>query len=207
MLAAMLLSDVVILYFERLKGRKSLALKDMESELLILELKDGKVYGGALDEYYYKGGGIAALYSCQLLDKKNLKWVDHDRMMEFEGKLIPDTVPDFYVSEIKNILVLREEFRDKLSLEDMLQIYIDPYYKPLPAVECHWQTKEAGTIEVSHNPECDARLHEALSFLLTEAESGVSSGSKQRDKARERRLSECFRYVRRRLLTYGAKIP
>lgn len=169
----------------------------MINDPVIVELKNGKVYGGRLDEYYYNGGGVVALYHCKLLDKKSHKWSNHDMMVKFEGKLIRDPMPDFWIAEIKDIFVLPEEYRDKLDLEDTLQIYVDPHYKPLMGVQCNWS--QGG----NHAPECDASLHEALTVLRTEAR----LGPEERDKDRKRRLEGSFAYVRRRLLMYGAKIP
>ena len=197
-------------YLERLEGRKSVALKDMINDPMIVELRNGKVYGGRLDEYYYNGGGVVALYSCKLLDKIGLKWVDHDIMVKVENKVIRDPMPDFWISDLKDIFVLPEEYRDKFSLDDTLQIYVDPHFKPLTGVQCNCNCgdlKENGETEENHAPECDSRLHEALSFLMTEARLGVRSGLKDQYKDRDRRRGEAFAYVRRRLLIYGAKIP
>jgi len=201
---------VVDVYLERLRGRKSTALRDMINDSMVLELKNGKVYGGRLDEYYYNGGGVVALYYCKLLDKVGHEWVDHDRLIKYEDELIQDSMPDFWIADIKDIFVLPEEYRDKLSLDDTLQIYIDPHYRPLlTGVECHWEPGENwDPPETDHSPECDARLHEALSLLYTEAHFGTRSGPKDRNKNnRERRRKEAFAYIRRRLLIYGAKIP
>ena len=200
------------MYLRRLRGRKSVALKEMINDPMIVELKNGKVYGGRLDEYYYNGGGVVALYYCKLLDKSSLKWVDHDIMVKYEdeGELTRKSMPDFWIADIKDILVLPEESRDKLSLEDTLQIYIDPHYKPLTGVQCNWEPGENWEPpEENHAPECDARLHEALSFLLTLAGRGMSYSTEApaRGEAERRRRKEYFAYIRRRLLMYGAKIP
>ena len=186
---------VLVVYLERLEGRKSKALRDMINDPMIIKLKNGKVYGGRLDDYL-PGGGVA-LYYCKLLDKKSHKWVDHDKMIKVEGKIIRDLMPYFWIADMKDIFVLPEEYRDKLGLDDTLQIYIDPHHKPFKGVQCNWGPGE------KHAPECDGRLHEALSVLRTEA----SLGPENRDKDRQRRLEESFAYVRRRLLMYGAKIP
>jgi len=201
---------VMCVYLERLKGRKSEALEDMTNDPMILELKNGKVYGGRLDEYYYNGGGVVALYYCRLLDKGNNTWVDHDITTRFEGKIVPDDMPDFWIADLKNILVLPQEYRHKLTLDDTLQIYIDPHFKPLQGIQCNWNPGEKwGPPEESHAPECDGRLHEALSFLVTLARLGVGhdAGDSKRSEDEERRRKESFDCIRRRLLMYGAKIP
>jgi hypothetical protein len=189
------------MYLERLKGRKSKALENMVNDPMIVELKNGKVYGGRLDGHYYYGGGVIALYYCKLLDKSSHKWVDHDMVEKFEGELISASMPDFWIAEIRDIFVLHEEYRDKLDLEDTLQIYIDPHYKPLMGIQCNWSHEE------NHAPECDAHLHEALSFLMTLAHSGISSSSKTWDEDKARKLKDDHSYIRRRLLMFGAKIP
>ena len=187
------------MYLERLTGRKSKALEDLVNEAMVVELKNGKVYGGRLDEYYYNGGGVIALYSCKLLDQRGHRWVDHDVMVRSEGKLEAAYMPDFWLSEVRDILVLPEEHRGELDLDDVLQIYIDPHYTPLKGIACY-SARE-------HSPECDARLHEALILLKTATHGGFPSGSKDKDEDLERRLEEGFAYLRRRLLTYGARIP
>lgn len=162
----------------------------MTNKPMILELKNGKVYGGRFDDYSYDGGGVVALYSCRLLDKDGHRWVNHDIMIE--GQLV--RMPYFWIAEIKDIYVVPEGFEARLDLEDILHVYIDPHYRPLKSVQCD------GGLGVKHAAECDARLHEALAFISTEA-------TRVLDKDRERRFEECFAYVRRRLLMYGAKIP
>lgn len=169
----------------------------MINDPIIIEFRNGKIYGGRVDDYFYDGGGIVSLYDCKLLDKSNHRWVDHDIMTKVEDEITRDPMPDFWTAYIKNIFVLPEEYRDKFSLEDTLQIYIDPHYKPLTGIQCNWRPTE------NHSPQCDARLHEALSILYMEA----IYGSDKQDKDQERKLSEAFRYIRRRLLLYGAKIP
>lgn len=187
------------MYFERLSGRKSTVLNDMINDLLILELLNGKTYGGALDEYYYNGGGIVALYDCKLLEK-GLRWVDHDIWMKYEGKLRRDIMPDFWISEIKDIFVLSDKLRDKFNLEDALQLYIDPHFRPLSPVKCDWDaTKE-------HGPGCDARLHEALQVLMSSAHASLQSGA-NRNKEKEQSIDQSFSLVRRRLLITGARVP
>lgn len=186
---------MICVYLERLKGRKRVALEEMVNDPMILELNNGKVYGGRLDEYYYNGGGVVALYGCKLLDKDRHMWINHDIMMMFEGKLVLDDMPDFWISDVKDIFILPEEYRDECDLEDALQIYIDPYYKHLHGVKCEWGHGR------KHSSECDARLHEALSSLLTIAHFDTKSEDNERARA------DSFAYIRRRLLLYGAKIP
>jgi hypothetical protein len=180
----------------------------MANDLMILELKNGKVYGGRLDEYYYNGGGVVALYYCKLLDKNNHEWIDHDIMVNRGGEIMRDTMPDFWIKDIKNIFVLSEEYIDKINLDDVLQIYIDPHYRPLVGIQCKWEPGENWEPpEVNHAPECDGLLHEALSFLYTESRRGFMSVSEDRRKDWERLRKKSLEYIRRRLLIYGAKIP
>jgi len=190
----------------RLRGRKSKALEDLVNEPLIVELKNGKVYGGLLDSHYYNRGVVVKLYSCELLDKKNHRWVDHDIMWEIDGKLVPHPMPDFLLADIKGIFVLPEEQRDRLYLDDALQIYIDPHYKPRTGITCEWDVGEQWETKRHHSAECDARLHEALVFLITMAHIGVSSGFMNMNRKNEK-LGEAQAYIRRRLLMYGARIP
>ena len=190
------------MHFKKLTGRKSIALRDMFDEIVIIELKDGKIYGGLADEYFYDRGGVLSLFDPKLLDKKSHTWVDHDIMLDTEGEVRRDVLPDFWISDIRDVLVLSDEMRDKCSVEDALQLYVNPHYKPLPIrVKCPWDGNGK-----DHSSDCDARLHEALAFLLNQAQ---SRGPQKEENAEQwnRKLHESFTRIRRRLLTSGAKIP
>jgi hypothetical protein len=177
------------MYLERLAGRKSKALEDLVEEPLVIALKNGRVYGGRLGEYYHDGGGVIVLYSCSLLDQRRHKWVKLDADQELR------------LADIGGIFLLpRARKGSKLELDDVLHIHIDPYYKPLASIKCDWSLGEKG-----HRPECDAPLHEALAFLKT-AHREFFSGTANKDQNR-RRSEEAFAHVRRRLLNYGARIP
>jgi len=182
------------MYLRRLKGRKSKALRDVDIPIVI-ELKNRKVYSGRVDDCLV--GGELVLYNCKLLDKKSHRWVDHDRMIEFEGKIMPDDLPYFRIADIQDIFIPSGRYADKLDLEDVLQIYIDPHYKPVTGIKCNWDE------ETKHSSECDSCLHEALSVLRAEARLGPEN----RDDTRQRKLAEAFDYIRRQLLKYGARIP
>jgi hypothetical protein len=164
---------------------------------LILELINGKVYAGYVDECYYNGGLVIALYSCKLLSPKNLKWVDHDFKAREGGRIVPDEMPDFWIEDIRNIRGLREEFRDRFDLEDVMQMYINPYYSPLTGVPCHWN----GIHVLKHHENCDVHLHEALYDVVTH---WASNDEKKEN--RKRFMQNCD-YVTRRLLMAGAQIP
>jgi len=140
------------------------------------------------------------------LDKKNHKWIDHGIMWKPDGKLVPYPMPEFWIADTRDILVLPEEQRDVLHLDDALQIYIDPHYKPLTGITCEWDIGEQWETVRDHSAECDARLHEALCFLITMAALGVPSSSINTNR-KHRMLDEAEAYVRRRLLMYGARIP
>ncbi len=201
------------LYLQRLTGRRGNLLQDMVNDPIIVELKNGKVYGGKLDRYCYyhsTGGGVVVLYDCKLLSQDEKKWIDHDILKKYEkkGELVRKSLPDFWMTDIKDIWILPPKYIDKLSFEDTLQIYIDPHYKPPMGVECNWGfLKENMEIEDRHTPACDARLHEALHILRKEAFEGVESAPKVQYKERNRKRKEAYAYIRRRLLSYGAKIP
>jgi hypothetical protein len=169
---------------ERLTGRKSEELEDLVDQPLVVELRDGKVYGGRLYEYH---DGAIALYSCSRLDKRGRKWI----------KLRSDDA-EFSLADIADIFVVPKAHRGlKLELDDALHIHIDPHYKPLIGIECGWRLGE----KRPHCPECDAPLHEALTFLRTATYSASGNNDEKR------RRSEGFDYIRRRLLKYGARIP
>jgi hypothetical protein len=191
------------MYFVRLTGRKSEALEDLVEQALVVKLKNGKVYGGRLDEY---SDGTIALYSCKLLEQTGHRWVDHDIMVRSEGKLMTVDRPEFCLSEVKEILVLPEDQRDKLELDDILQTYIDRHYKPPRGIECDWDLGEDWE-DKRHSPECDGRLHEALTLLKTATHGARLSSSMDKNQVLMRRLEEGFAYLRLRLLMYGARIP
>ncbi len=183
-------------YLERAKKHRKV-LEDLTNEALVLELLNGKVYAGLVDECYYDGGLVIALYGCKLLKRNTLNWVDHDIKVSRDGKLVADVMPDFWVEDIRNILALREEFRDKFDLDDVMQIYIDPYYKPLIGVPCKWNDIHV----FKHHAECDERLHEALYNVVTHWAS-----DDEKEEHRKRFIQDCD-YITRRLLMSGERIP
>ncbi len=191
------------IHFKALKGRRSKLLRDMFDEPVILELSEGQTYGGVVDEYYYNGGGVLALYSCKLLDKSMQKWVDHDIFMRQGNRKIRDPMPEFFVRSIRRILMFSGKIADSISLEDVLQLYLDPHFRPIRGVKCSW--KEASS--KSHSIECESRLHEALALMTTESEVAISQTTDRDHRALERRIEESFSYIRRRLLMSGARIP
>lgn len=83
----------------------------MFDDTAIIELLDGRIYGGALDEYYYDGRAVISLYSPKLIDKKQRRWVDHDIYIRIENKLVRDSLPSFWMSEIKDVYVLPKKLR------------------------------------------------------------------------------------------------
>jgi hypothetical protein len=172
-------------------------LEDLTNEALILELSSGKVYSGYVDECYYDGGVVIALYYCKLLNQKNLKWGDHDFKVRRGRKIDRDIMPDFLVEDVRNIRALREEFRDRFDLEDVMQMYIDPYYSPLTGVPCDWN----GIDVLKHHENCDVRLHEALYKVVTHWPS-----ADEKEDQRKRFMLDCD-HVTRRLLMAGAQIP
>lgn len=181
---------------ERVKKSRGV-LEDLTNEALILELSNGKVYAGLVDECYYNGGVVIALYYCKLLNQKNLKWVDHDFKVRSEGELVSDVMPDFWVEDIRNIRALREEFRDRFDLDDVMQMYIDPYYSPLTGVPCDWN----GIHVLKHHENCDVRLHEALYNVVTHW------ASQDEKEEQRKRFRQDYDYITRRLLMAGAQIP
>jgi hypothetical protein len=181
------------LHLEKIKGRKSKALDEMINEPVIVEFKDGQIFGGYVDDYET---GAFWLYDCLRLNKRGHEWKNHGIMTEFEGKEMEDLMPGFNVSAIKNIFTVKSDFNKEVSIEDALQFYIDPHHKPLLTIDCNYDPERN-----RHSPECDARLHEALICINTY---GIID---RPDDDVSRKLHEAFRYVRRRFLMYGAKIP
>ncbi len=174
----------------------------MYDEPIVITLKTGEIYAGLVDECFYNGGLIVALYSCRLLDKTSQTWIDHDIFTTFEGREIRDTLPEFWVSDIKRVEVLTEDLQDNVDLEDALQFYIDPHYMPLPHVECNWGKNP----DRKHSVDCEAHLHEALTILRTQSEESVLS-SKEDTRSLQAEIDQSFAFVRRRLLVLGARIP
>lgn len=179
--------------FERVKGRKSKALEDLYDKTLVLQFKDGKVYGGNLDGYEE---GVISLYGCKRLDKKRSKWKNHGIIVEFEGKEMEDIMPSFYLSDIQDIYALPSNFDEEgIDTIDLLQLYLDPNYKVLKGIKCE------GGAGKEHSTECDKQLHDALTLLTSQSYTSAKD-AKEREK-----LSEATGIIRKRLLGYGAKIP
>jgi hypothetical protein len=184
------------MYLERMKKYQKV-LDDLTNEAVVLELLNDKVYAGLVDECYYNGGLVIALYRCKLLNREALKWVDHDIKVSRDGKLVARKMPDFWIEDIRNILALREEFREQFDLDDVMQIYIDPYYRPLTGVACEWNSIHV----LKHHEDCDVRLHEALYHVITHWAS-----DDEKEEHRKQFMQDCD-YVTRRLLMSGAQIP
>jgi hypothetical protein len=183
------------LRLERIKGRKSRALEDMHDEPCILEFKDGEIYGGNFDEYEE---GVIWLYNCRRLYRKSHEWKSHGIMTELEGKTFEDPMPGFYLSEVKNLYVIPIDCSGNFTVDDVMQFYANPHYKPLQGVRCH------GGLGKVHSAECDAQLHDALALLFTNC---LYSGERQDGREKEGELQDALSCIRRRLLMYGAKIP
>jgi hypothetical protein len=181
-------------HLETIKGRKNTFLDEMLDEPIVVEFKNGQIFGGNIDGYET---GAFWLYNCKRLDKKANEWKNHGIMIEFEGEEIEDAMPEFLVSDVKNIFAFKSDFDEEISIDDALQFYVDPHHKPLQGIKCNYS--EGGNKE--HSPECDGRLHEALIYICTNGIMGHP------DNEQSRNLNEACNYVRRRLLMYGAKIP
>ena len=191
------------MHFKTLEGRKSVALKKRFDEPLVVTLKSEETYAGLVDECYYNGGWIVALYSCKLLDKGNQQWIDHDIFTRQGNRRIRDPLPEFWIEQIKRLEVLSGDLGESIDFEDAMQLYIDPHYKPLPHVKCTWNYAVTGR---PHSVDCEWRLHEALSFLRTQSEERTLS-SKEDQRSLQQRIDRSFDLVRRRLLLTGARIP
>lgn len=191
------------LHFKLLEGRKSTALEDMYDEPIVITLRTGEVYAGLVDDCYYNGGWVVALYSCKLLDKKEHRWIDHNIFGTLEGRKIRDPLPDFWVGDMKCVEVLSEALQDKVDFEDALQLYNDPHYKPVPHVKCNWNYNNS---EGPHGDDCESRLHEALSFLVAQSVQSLSL-SKEDQESLEDKIEQSIRLIRRRLRMTGARIP
>jgi small nuclear ribonucleoprotein (snRNP)-like protein len=178
------------MHIEKVTGRKSKALEDMINEPVIAQMKNGKVFGGNVDDYEK---GVFSLYHCKLLDQTCHKWVSHGMI---DSESIEDPMPDFLVNDVKRLFVVKSEFGNRIALDDALQFYIDPHHKPFLGTQC---TKKAP--EQAHSMECDAKLHDALVCIYTY---GISD--RPDDKTTEK-MRDAFFYVRQRLLFYGSKIP
>ena len=133
-------------------------LRNLTDEALIFKLETGKTYGGRLEEY--QGGDIIELYSCHRLGKKNLGWLDSDGNIEHGGGI-------FRLSQIAEIFHLpKAQIEAIQELEDVLQIYIDPYYRPMVGIKCILTGGNRGD-NWKHEPDCDFGLHDALDFIST----------------------------------------
>jgi hypothetical protein len=163
---------------------------------LALQLKNGKVYAGCLEEYD-SAQELIELFGCVLLDRENNRWVDHDFFVNRNGKIRLEGTPAFWLKEIKALFVLPEE-SSGLFLEDFLRIYLNPYYRPLVGFKCHLGSNG------KHIPECDAKLHEALDVI---ADALTPLSNKEITEADDRKNWAAFHYIRDRLLLSGAKVP
>jgi hypothetical protein len=180
--------------FEKVKGRKSKSLQeDLVGKTLVLEFKNGSIYGGILDGYEE---GIVYMIGCKRLDKKRKEWKNHGIMVEYKGKEMEDIMPRFYLSEIQNIYALPEDFDEEgIDMIDLLQLFLDPNFKIIKGIKCE------GGMGKQHSVDCDKHLHDALVLLATQSYSNAED-PKERD-----RLLEARQTIRKSLIGYGAKIP
>jgi hypothetical protein len=169
----------------------------MVNEPLALEFKNGKVYAGCLDRYYDDSEGVIDLYNCVLLDKTTNRWVDHDILINRNGKPELDHMPSFLIESVKNIFILPEAYAG-LFLDDFLKIFLNPYYRPLIGFKCKRNS------DGKHEPNCDAKLHDALDIIADEF---YPFKHEERTENDDRKMWEAFGYIRNRLLLSGAKIP
>jgi hypothetical protein len=184
------------LHKERVKGVKIKALQTMRNEPAILEFIGGEVYGGMID---ICGDGIVSLYECKRLNSSKRGWTRQGSWHMHNGKKIESDTVELNVSSIKNIWVIKSEELDELLIDDVLQFYIDPHHKPfLQGILCEC----ARSSNDRHSLECDFRLHDALSIIYDCGWEGSGYNRESYEK-----FEEAFKYIRRRLIAYGAKIP
>ena len=127
------------------------AIEELVTVPVILEMKDGEFFAGAIDDYL-EGRTIAIFAPHQLVDKEisekdpfytERMWEDHSKEI-FEY---------FLLKNIKNIYRAKDK---SLLLSQILELVINPFQRPVKGIECNW------TEDGEHSENCDEDLHESL---------------------------------------------
>lgn len=188
---------MVLENFERVKMRASV-LDNMINDSIIIELKDGSIYAAQIDDYV---GYAIAVYHCYQPADDGSGWVEQtDREQIWEGKPQIDHMPYFYFSEMKNIYKPKN---DKLFLEDVKKLWIDPLYRPLPYIECNWDHDNP-----EHSPECNKDLHEALTKIYTNGHHWYyDKPDDGMERKYKREFDKSFGIIREFIIEHGGRIP
>lgn len=168
-------------------------LEDMIDVPIIIELNDGTVVGGNIDDYVEPRR--IALYNCRQLADDLSGWTEFtERFIHMKDSLRPDFMPYFALPEIKKIWCAKDP---DLYLDDVLKLWLNPHYKPVKGIECGYS--DTGR----HSRQCNRKLHEALTSLGTMANSNIKEGEFKK----QREISTAMVKIREYLIKQGAKIP
>jgi hypothetical protein len=171
-------------YFETIHKRRK-EIEELISVPVIFEMKNGEYYAGVIDEYIE--GRVICLFSCK-------QFVDQEIDLDYTEKTWKDCdiMADFPIKDIKNIFCAKDE---SLTLEQILELSINPYRTTLKGIDCEWI--DSG----KHSEKCDEDLHESLAKLYKE-------GSARQETERKREeFKKAFDTIRRFILENKGRIP
>lgn len=170
-------------YFTRV-SKIGKIIDDLIEVPIVLELKDGKFFAGYIDDCENR---VINVFSCKKLVNKKVRegyrektWQPYDIMAWFPFK------------DIKNIYRAKDE---SLSLEQILELTINPYAKPAKGIQCTWI--EDG----KHSDNCDEDLHESLTKLYKEGDAHQDTKKKREE------FKKAFYVVRRFIIENNGRIP
>ncbi len=169
-------------YFKRVLKRQS-AIDELFDKPVIIEMKDGSVFAGILDDYIGRGFMIVKGKECIKNEYGEWIWQNREELQ---------VLADFFFIDIKNLYTPKNP---NLDYEDVLTLAINPTYHPPNYVHCEWH--DTGR----HSKECNNDLHEALGLLYKIGYQKLDSEDKRTE------FKNAFNAIRRFILENGGKIP
>tara|TARA_Y100001936_G_scaffold60900_1_gene59987 strand:+ start:405 stop:971 length:567 start_codon:yes stop_codon:yes gene_type:complete len=181
--------------FEKIPKRKSV-LENMINQPVILLMNDGKVFGAHIDDYESR---TVIVYDCMELVDDEKQWIPQETFHVRMGEEIHlDTMPEISLSSIKSIYSPKNK---RVYLDDVLNAWLNPNHKFTKHLDCNWN-KEDGILE--HHEQCDAKLHEALVTIITNAS---LSSRLNRSKSAYKVLEKAEKLLLTWMKEHGARIP
>jgi len=178
-------------YFTRVPKRRS-NIEELISFPVILEMKNGDIYAGAVDDYGDFRIIQIVIFACKKIVKREISDVEAYTEKIWEDYSDDGDFAYFLLKDIKNIYRAKDK---SLILDEVLEISINPMRGLVKGIECGWA--ENGT----HAENCDEDLHESLVKLLK-----IGHNNSKSEHEREE-LARSFNNIRRFIIENKGKIP
>jgi len=168
----------------------SKAIEKLFTVPVILEMKNGEFFAGAIDDYI--SGRVIAIFAPHQLVDKEISTKDPfytERLWEDHSKEIFEY---FSLKDIKNIYRAKDE---SLLLSQILDLVLNPFQRPIKGIECNW------TEDKKHSENCDEDLHESL---VKCAKAGMEYYKSEKEKED---FQKSFDIIRKFIINNNGKIP